>query len=344
MLRSSALARRPVEACSDLKIVPPPMTRASDARALRAVLSAVAGTARTRCRRAVSPGSLLTTITSCSASASQNAAQSASSPGLPCPNAPTSVTVDIEHLLVQAGVLLGDRRPAPAARRARRSTRASSARASGSSASCSMRRASGPAVIGDVRTLGRPGAAGQRRRQQHRRAVGEGEGEHAARRERLRVREHAQVGGAEPRADVAVGHPPGEAGDVAVALAQLGAEARARRPSAGARHRRRRPGCRGAGGAAASSTSSMPLYGARKPKHSTTKRSSRPSVPARRVARPSGPTSSIPCGITVAAGRIRLNGSSWTIVAAPARLIADCTPAIPLRATTAGAATRCRRV
>ena len=86
----------------------------------------------------------------------------------------------------------------------------------------------------------------------------------------------------------------------------------------------------------------MPLYGARNPKHSTTKRSSSPSCGApRRVA--IGATSSIPCGITVAAGRIRLNGASWTIVAARPRLIAACTPAIPA-GHGAGTATRCSRV
>ena len=86
------------------------------------------------------------------------------------------------------------------------------------------------ASIGTVIDARRAGAAGERRRQQRRRAVGERQRQRAARRERLRVREHGDVGGAEPRRDVVVGDPAGERGRRRrTPTRSVGGEARARR-------------------------------------------------------------------------------------------------------------------
>ena len=136
-------------------MVPPAITSRSALTAARAVARASAGMAVTPWRTVVSAGSLLATTTSWSATLEQNAAQSASSPGLPCPNAPTSRTVDIEHLLVQIGVAAGDGRPAPAGGQ-HPGPPPELVQASGSAARPSSRAARAAGRIGAASTLGAP--------------------------------------------------------------------------------------------------------------------------------------------------------------------------------------------
>ena len=156
----------------------------------------------------------------------RNAAQSASSPGLPCPKAPTSSTLGIgDHLLVQLGRAAGHRRPAAGRKRARRT---SAAARRGRPAMQQARRAvaaSDRASTGTVITLGapaqRPSGGDSRTGVRWARARASAPLDENGR----GIREHGDVGGAEPRCDVVVGDPSGERRDVAVGRRQLGGEA-----------------------------------------------------------------------------------------------------------------------
>ena len=107
----------------------------------------------------------------------------------------------------------------------------------------------------------------------------------------------------EPVGDVVVGHPAGEAGDVAVAGAQLGAEAAAAAPSAGARRRRRRPGRRRRSwrGRVEHELDALVRGEEAEAQHDEAVVETEGAAGLRRGRRAS--TSSMPCGITVAVGQ-----------------------------------------